>query len=201
MKDQIYQVVAQAGMKILHRIFPEQFGANSFKATDRFVEYPWVLGYLNLCPKDINVLDVGCSSSMLPIIIACLGFDAYGIDVRAYPIQAPFKFHHKNICENTFPERFFEVITAISTIEHIGISEYGGDYTDFSAINEIHRLLKPGGILLMSVPFGKYEETEFHRIYDRERINDLLREFRNVNVVTIPSPEADYEIALIEATK
>lgn len=201
MKEQLYQIIAQTGMKVLHRLFPEQFGKDSFKATDRYIEYPWALGCINLYTRDAKILDVGCSGSMLPIIISSLGFETFGIDVRDYPIRGLFNFYQDNICENHFGDNSFKIVTAISTIEHMGINEYTGEYTDFSAINEIHRILKPGGILLMSVPFGeKHQVTEFHRIYDMPRLQDLLKDFVMTYTI-LPSPEADYSIILIQAIK
>ena len=53
----------------------------------------------------------------------------------------------------------------------------------------------------MTVPFGeKYEVTKFHRIYDKEKLDNLLLGY-TYNCQIVPSPEAEYSLALITAMK
>jgi SAM-dependent methyltransferase len=200
-KKSIYNVVATSGMWVLHRLFPEYFGTDPIDPTDRFIEYPWALNQINNFSRDVHILDVGCAGSMFPMLLYAIGFKIWGIDVRDMNCDI-LNFIKGNICECKIQSESFHIITAISTVEHIGISRYAGDYTDFSAINEIHRLLKPGGTFLMTVPFAdEYREETFHRVYDKERLRDLLQSFSVVGWDCIKSPEANYHIALIQATK
>ena len=201
-KESIYNVVAYSGMWVLHKIFPEYFGGNPLKATDRHVEYPWALNLIHNYSREALILDVGCAGSMFPMLIYAIGFRVWGIDVRDAHSDL-FSFVKGNICENIFDNETFDVITAISTVEHIGISEYAGDYTDFSAINEIHRILKPNGLFIMSVPFDKkYREETFHRVYDEERLKDLFKDFNSIHWDILKSPESDdYKLALIQVIK
>lgn len=112
-------------------------------------------------------------------------------------------FLQSDITRSLLPDNIFDVITAISTIEHVGLkNRYGITYgDDEKAIKEIRRILKPNGILLMTVPFGnKFKTTKNHRIYTADNLNYMLRNFL-FNYATVPSPEDNYEIALIRATK
>ncbi len=56
-----------------------------------------------------------------------------------------------------FPDQTFDRITCISTLEHIPGE---GDTT---AIRNMARLLKPGGLLVLSVPFNRYHNGEIYR--------------------------------------
>ncbi|MBU6159305.1 MAG: DUF268 domain-containing protein [Bacteroidetes bacterium] len=99
-------------------------------------------------------------------------------------------------------------LSCMHTIEHIGLGRYGDplDYDgDLKAINELSRVLSPGGILLMVVPVGKENKVVFnaHRIYEPRsfiqyfEVNGLkLKEFALIpeneedgHLVSNPSPE------------
>jgi len=76
-----------------------------------------------------------------------------------------------------------DLVLCISTIEHIGrenvlygTSEDGGrdDPPDIEAIHEMARWLRPGGRLLLSVPFGKFEDHGWLINYDQEHLERLI---------------------------
>jgi SAM-dependent methyltransferase len=88
----------------------------------------------------------------------------------------------------TYPDHTFDVVYSMSAIEHVE----GGD-GDGTALREAWRTLKPGGIMVVSVPYGKnylvqsiigfsYTATQvahhetyfFQRIYDRQAIENRL---------------------------
>jgi SAM-dependent methyltransferase len=149
--------------------------------TERIVEKAWVLRYLSDIPIDAKLLDVGCSESLLSIELASNGFQVTGIDIRPYPLRHPnFKFLQADICNSNLESASYDVIIALSTIEHLGLGWYGDpqdDSSDHRAMREIYRLLKPGGRLLMTVPFGQRVQTPLHRIYDNQSLRALLHGF------------------------
>ena len=203
-KETAYNIIVGSGIKVVQALFPEYFAKEPVRPTDRYIEYPFVLSNLPrtkmINPK--SVLDVGCSGSIFPLLLKALNYDVTGIDIRPYPMNR-FNFIKKDICEISEPKDYFDAITAISTIEHIGLKDRYGitKGTDKEALRNIHRLLKPEGILLMTVPFGKkYEVLKNHKIYAEYSLMYILDGFR-YNYTTVPSPEAKYDIALIRATK
>lgn len=163
----------------------ELFGALSKRAllggralvNERIVEYPVVLRWMRTQGR---VLDIGCVSSRLPIHLASLGYEVHGLDVQDYPFHHPnFTFHKADLFAWSPPLRF-DIITAVSVIEHLGLGQYGtcdvGD-GDRTAVEILRQWLSPGGQLLVSVPFGTLMVTGKHRIYDAAQLAALFRDF------------------------
>ena len=200
-KERLYNFIAHGGIWLLETIFPEYFAVEPLRPTDRYIEYPFVLS--NIPKPQQIILDVGCSGSMFPLMLDALGCITYGMDIREYPIKNKFKFIQDDICHTKFNDNTFDVVTAVSTIEHIGLKgRYGTtDGSDYKAIKEIYRILKPNGIFLMTVPYGKeFKQFKKHRVYDNTSITCLLYKFGFTYQIE-QSPEADYQLALIRAVK
>ena len=149
---------------------------------ERIVDYSFVHQNIGLNGEG-RILDVGCCGSSLVIELASLGYEVYGIDVKSYPLEHPnFTFVHGDIFKTPFPDDFFDRVTAVSTIEHIGLGRYGDPiYSDGDkkAVKEIKRILKPGGKAIFTVPFGKQtivyrKKIPLHRVYDSQALNGLF---------------------------
>ena len=146
----------------------------------RVVEYPWVLRNL---PPEGKILDVGSTGSQLPVMLACLGYHVWTIDVRDYEYAGLRDNLHSvvgDIRRTSFPDRFFDVVIAVSTVEHVGLGRYGDPIDvegDRNAIKEVKRVMTSDGILLITVPFGKRFTTSLHRVYDEETLLLLLEGF------------------------
>lgn len=127
-------------------------------ADERFIEYPYVHAVIGLGRKQ-KILDVGCCGSQLPVELASMGHEVYGIDVLEYPLEHPnLTSVQGDICRAPFPDGSFDVVTAISTLEHIGLGRWGDplhEDGDKKAVEEIARILKPGGRAIFAIPFGK----------------------------------------------
>jgi SAM-dependent methyltransferase len=142
--------------------------------TERVVEYPWI--FINLRLEAGKVLDVGCCKSKLSIQLASLGYEVFGIDIMDYNYTHPaFKFSRQDITKMTYDSGFFDRIIAVSVIEHVGIADGSMDTErDKAAVKEMARVLKPEGIMLITVPFGRNCVTPNERIYSTETLNELF---------------------------
>jgi len=203
MKEKIYNFTADTGIYLMSKLFPEYFAKEPLRPTDRYYEYPWALRHIFLYTKSAKILDVGSAGSMFPLLIKALRHEVYSIDIRKVDYETVY-CGTQNICKTTFGDNAFDIITAISTIEHIGLEgRYGvsKEDTDYMAIDEIARIIRPNGQFLMTVPFGnKYKETKFHKIYDMPYLERLLARFKT-SIDIVKSPESDEKIALIKAVK
>lgn len=144
--------------------------------TERVIEYPFVFQHLNGIAGPI--LDIGCCSSGVPIALASRGFRVVGIDFTPYPHPHPnLRAVRGDAMRCPFATGSFAAVLAISVIEHIGIGHYGDPLAsagDQVALREIARVLRPEGVAVITVPFGRVMTNEFQRVYDPRRLADLL---------------------------
>ncbi|MBU2395747.1 MAG: class I SAM-dependent methyltransferase [Gammaproteobacteria bacterium] len=166
---------------------------------ERCIEVPWALSVIP--DEGGTILDVGYAYSegrWLHPLLEMSGLDLYGVDV-AEPCP-----RHKNMLEKykmtqikhdiRFPMEakytdFFDVIFCVSTIEHLG---YDNDWyfkpsdtpyestpiDDKIALRNMMAVLKHGGKLALTVPYGKYEEKRHFRQYDRLRLSTLIKPYK-----------------------
>lgn len=154
--------------------------------SQRAVEYPWVLQQLALLKPKVLVLDVGCAESLLSHELLARGYQVVGLDLRDYYWKAHNMLAVKrNVMDTGFPENLFDAIFMVSTIEHVGLSVYGQrtlyDDGDIRAMRELHRILKPGGILVLTTPYigGKpLRVNSFERAYNHEHLTSLIEGFQ-----------------------
>lgn len=80
-----------------------------------------------------------------------------------------------------FEDNSQDCVSCMHTIEHIGLGRYGEPIdpnADIKAINELKRIIKPDGHLLIVVPIGKPKIMfNAHRIYSYEMIINLMNGF------------------------
>jgi SAM-dependent methyltransferase len=73
----------------------------------------------------------------------------------------------------------FDAVLSISSFEHDGLGRYGDPLDpdgDFKAMNNVKKMLRPGGLLFLSIPIGPdYLVWNVHRIYGRIRFPALLK--------------------------
>lgn len=169
----------------------------------RNIEDSFVIKNGNFSEKD-KVLDIGSGESIVPSFLKYeYGSDVYATDLdknelnkqKEYSEKLDISFHFEvqDATKLSYPNNYFDKIIAISSIEHIPGTG------DIKAINEFSRVLKSGGKLLITVPFGdKYEEKEktwyyhgFERRYNLEALNKRLisTDFSVDNIMFMSSPE------------
>jgi hypothetical protein len=88
----------------------------------------------------------------------------------------------------------FESVSCMHTIEHIGLGRYGDPIDpegDLKAINELKRVTANGGALLIVVPMGVRQHTEFngHRVYAFDTFVSYFDGFDIVDFSYIPESD------------
>jgi SAM-dependent methyltransferase len=84
-----------------------------------------------------------------------------------------------------FAPASFDAVVAVSVIEHIGIGHYGGPEAatgDRHALRQLARVLKRGGRLILTVPFGVSLTNDWMRVYDSRRLADLCEPVKIENI-------------------
>ena len=103
-----------------------------------------------------KVLDLGCGSGRHTVYLAKNGFDVYGFDIAPVGIEMTkdwlkqegleAKLKSGSIFEKLpYKNNFFDGIVSTSTINHAKIEDIR------KLIKEIERILKPGGLIFMTV--------------------------------------------------
>jgi len=184
-KETAYRLLSKWGIRTFQKVFPEYFAKEPLAPSDRYIEYPFVIK--NLPKPPAKILDVGCAGSYFPLLLAGFGYEVWGTDLREYAIINKIKFDNfsfvkGDIRRTTFADNYFDAVTTISTIEHIGISGRYGEKEDLDgdrkAMEEMRRISKPAGIIILTIPFGKAKIIRpFSRIYDEALINQLVQGF------------------------
>ncbi len=88
-----------------------------------------------------------------------------------------------------FKDELFDRVLCISTIEHIGMdnTRYGGveehspdSYID--AVGEMLRVLKTGGRLFITFPYGEAQELGWYRIFDAREVDKIKAKCVNCKI-------------------
>lgn len=111
-----------------------------------------------------KILDVGCANGVYLYNLRNQGWDVYGIEPSQEAVNfARNKFALKNVKQgfledNNYPDEFFDVVTLRHVIEHLPDPK--------EAIMEIKRILKKGGLLIITTPnFDSINEKIFKQFW------------------------------------
>lgn len=139
------------------------------------------LSVASLC-RGKAVLDAACGEGYGSRILASFALKVDGVDIDAgtigaaqqkYPLDN-LRFAQADLCALPFEMDQFDVICSFETIEHIA--------DPFAALAEFRRVLKPGGLLIISTPDKTIynqslaEPNSFHvREFERDEFLDVLK--------------------------
>ncbi len=153
--------------------------------SDRCLEYPWM--FENIKITSGKILDVGSTASNMLYNFLPKEVEINSIDLNSKQIENnSIKFSIGDIRKTNYKNNYFDVISCISTLEHIGISgRYGSDEDpigDLRAVKEMTRILKPGGTMLITVPYGIRDVLPINKLYNKKRINELFIDFSSIEI-------------------
>ncbi len=149
------------------------------KVGPRFIKALSLAGEL----RGKRVLDIGCGRGELVIQSALRGADAWGIDYAQAAVdiaagalagidaelQRRTHIEQMDVKDLRFDDAFFDVVFMMDVVEHLYPHELA------LAFDELHRTIRPGGLLVMHTSPNKVFEETVYPHYSR-RINQVALE-------------------------
>ena len=167
------------------------YGSDAPGLDERVVEYAWLFDRMRaMNAADAWVLDAGSVLNYAPILA---GWRAAGLppvsivtlayEGHAYP-ATNVGYEYADLRRLPYRDEWFTTVLCLSTIEHVGLDNriYGAAAEATSnpareavrALQELQRVLRRGGSLLLSVPFGRSANRGWFRIFDLRDLEPLL---------------------------
>ena len=118
----------------------------------------------------IDISSILSFSTIVSAFVPVKFYDYRPADLKLNNLESGFA----DLKKLGFPDNSVPSLSCMHTIEHIGLGRYGDEIDpqgDIRSINELKRVLKPGGDLLFVTPVGRPRvEFNAHRIYSFEQI-------------------------------
>lgn len=170
--------------------------ANKYNAAyseNDLIDYDYLTCFIENI-KGKNVLDMGCGCGESTSYLAKKGLNVIGIDfaenmlLEAKKLYPDLTFENQNILSTSFDDQSFDGIVLTYVINHFS------DDGLLALKKEIHRLLKKGGLLFLSVHQGNSESVindpldenihlYFHFL-DANRIDSLFSGYTRIQFIS-----------------
>lgn len=161
-----------------------------FSVDERCVEIPWALAMLNIGEE--RVLDAG-SSLNTEFVLNYPHLTQKELHIITLVPEASafwkrgISYIFRDLRNIPYRNDYFDKIYCISTLEHIGFdnqrfsglsihSEHNPDSYQ-QALSEFRRVLKSEGKLLLTVPYGRYQDFGTFQQFNRTRIRTIIDSF------------------------
>jgi SAM-dependent methyltransferase len=167
---------------------PQGYG---FRLDARVIEIPWVLTRVGQIQG--NFLDAGSALNYDFVLQSPLLANKRRTIVTLAPEGDAFwrlgvSYVYGDLRSLDFRDNLFDAIACVSTIEHIGmdnsmyagksdLAKRGNPKEFLEAVAELRRVLKPGGSLYITFPFGRYENHGWFQQFDSELVDILIEGF------------------------
>jgi SAM-dependent methyltransferase len=152
---------------------------------ERAVEFPWVMAR---APRG-RVLDAGSALNHAHVLDALmprvreLTVCTLAPEERSFP-ERGVSYVYADLRALPFRDGWFDDVVSVSTLEHVGmdVERWGAAAAAASepgpeldkALSELRRVIRPGGRLLLTVPFGVRQDLRWMRQFDRADVDALL---------------------------
>jgi 2-polyprenyl-3-methyl-5-hydroxy-6-metoxy-1,4-benzoquinol methylase len=137
-----------------------------------------------------RVLDVGCADGAMMVYCGLQGAEVYGVDLSPEFIDKANQYLKRfsikgaaKLCDvrkTEFPDGYFDKVISGDFFEHLSLED------NISALKEIKRVLKPGGVFVIKTPNLTY--LRFSRFF--KQIIQIIR-LKNPLDVIIPHTQGD----------
>ncbi len=158
-------------------------GALWVRTNERVVEVPFTLQALSALAPPARIIEIEAQESLIALELASLGYRVTTVGIRPYAYDHPNLTVVKSSIQDWKGDgQPYDAAILLSTLEHLGLPGYGRTRAekdaDGRAMTRVHSLLRPGGLLVLTTPFGPSTTEETQRIYSTADLMRLLRGFQ-----------------------
>jgi ubiquinone/menaquinone biosynthesis C-methylase UbiE len=155
-------------------------GRKDYLSIQHIERYKFALKFLR---PSMKVLDIACGTGYGSAILVNHGCDVTGADYdkeaihRAKEVWDYDGFVNADALDLPFQDGSFDAVVTFETIEHVY------DYQTKRFLQEMKRVLKPGGLLICSTPNIRYTfhpDFHLHEFYAEEFFDAVQSEFKNI---------------------
>jgi SAM-dependent methyltransferase len=172
---------------------PPRYG---YSLDERCVEYPWLL--TRMLQLSGNFLDAG-SALNFDFILEQFDFTQQKLHTLTLAPesncfwQKGVSYLYADLRQVPIKDDFYDAIACLSTLEHVGMdnssftteTRYHENRPDdfVAAVQELRRVLKPGGSLFVSVPYGIYKHYGSFHQFDADLLRRMVDAFGPASMV------------------
>lgn len=158
---------------------------------ERIIEYPWLFSRLPFAKGRLldagSVLNFNYILSRQALQKKTIFISTLAPEKKSFWKQS-VSYTYEDMRDICFKDNYFDWAVCLSVIEHIGLDNTKF-YTNNQAkneqalesylvvIRELHRVIKPGGVLYLSIPFGKNVNYGWLQTFDRSMVDAILNIF------------------------
>lgn len=156
---------------------------------ERIVELPWVVKKAKGSPM---ILDAGSALNHAVVLKHLRDSRIYIVTLYPEPHrdEEGVSYLYEDLRALSFKDNLFDCVASVSTVEHIGLETRGykrdtalmdrdtvqGDH--LRALLEMKRVVKPGGQVLISAPFGKHAMHDGQwQVFDAGMVHEMVQTF------------------------
>jgi hypothetical protein len=164
---------------------------------ERCIEYPWLMAYL--CDEPEILLDAG-STLNHDVILDHPVLQRKVIHILTLAPEAncfwqkSISYFFCDLRDILIRDSYYDTVACLSTLEHVGCDNTLYTRNDLDrehcpedlvlVMEELRRVLKPGGTLLLTVPFGAYRHLGTFQQFDRKLLSRAIEAFGKACQVT-----------------
>ncbi len=184
--DDPLAMIAYATVSEMKRNIDEGLLCAEWRFVTRCWEYGWALRHGRF-ERGLECLDAGCGQAPLLGELAARGCQAHGLDYleeeaskdagygipRAWieALAGRVQYHHGSMFDAPFPDDSFDRITCLSVLEHVISPREPRRHEP--CLRELRRILKPGGLLIVTVDFFLSAEVMAYDYRDDVRMLEM----------------------------
>ena len=158
---------------------------------ERVVEYPWLISRLE-SGSGGHLWDAGSALNHDYLLRQKVLSDrkifvsTFAPEPNCYWKNA-VSYVFEDLRQTAFRDAFFDEVACLSTLEHIGLDNSAYDPADqgrrqeqgthLQAVRELRRVLKEGGRLFLSFPYGLHRNHGWFQVFDAEMIDQVVQAF------------------------